>query len=49
MSAFRPVDSMMGTFLEGHYDAQGYLSGGQLVEWFDEFVGNGYTTDFVVQ
>ena len=39
----------LGSFTEDYYDAQGNLSGGQLVEWFDEFVGDGYTTEFVAQ
>ncbi len=36
----------MGTWDEDYYDAQGDLELGQVIEWFDEFVGNERTTYF---
>ena len=39
----------IGTFHEGHYDAQGDLELGQVIEWFDEFVPDHGTTIFEVR
>ena len=39
----------MGTWDEDYYDGQGDLELGQVIEWFDEFVGDGRTTYFEVR
>lgn len=45
-----PLESrFLGQFLEDFYDAQGDLELGQLIEWFDTFVGNGRETVFEVR
>lgn len=36
----------LGIWREDYYDAEGDLELGQLIEWFDLFVGNGHTTVF---
>jgi hypothetical protein len=38
----------IGTFSENYYDADSLLSGGDLVEWFDIFVGEELDTFFEV-
>ncbi len=47
-----PIDPaearFLGEFGTDYYDARGDLELGQVIEWFDEFVGNGDTTFFVV-
>jgi hypothetical protein len=45
-----PLESrFIGVFAEDYYDAQGELELGQLIEWFDTFVGNDDTTVFEVR
>ncbi len=47
-----PIDPggarFIGEFGPDYYDAEGDLELGQIIEWFDEFVGHGDTTFFVV-
>ncbi len=39
----------IGTFATDYYDAEGELELGQLIEWFDLFVGDGGTTVYEVR
>jgi hypothetical protein len=39
----------LGAWPNGYYDAEGDLELGQLIEWFDEYVGGGQATVFEVR
>ena len=38
----------LGVFAEDYYDAEGDMELGDLIQWFDIFVGEGATTVFEV-